>query len=55
MTKSALPLAYRTPPGLSMTSATTHAFLPSKDSRLAVHTSEVAAGTGALYDTCWMS
>ena len=48
MTKSALPVAYRMPPGLSRTCALTHAFRPSKESKLAVHISEVEAGTGAL-------
>lgn len=52
MTKSALPVAYSVPPGLFRTCALTHALRPSNESRLAVHTSEVEAGTGALYPTC---
>ena len=48
MTNSALPVAYRVPPGLSKTCALTQAFRPSRESRLAVHINDVEAGTGAL-------
>ena len=51
MTKSALPVAYRVPLGLSRICALTQAFLPSNESRLAVHIKDVEAGTGALYPT----
>lgn len=52
ITNSALPVAYRVPPGLSKTCALTQAFRPSRESRLAVHINDVEAGTGALYPTC---